>query len=129
VQLALTSPVGKAASKPACNWHSSHTEESGLQVIKEDNAILAILFPYISSSPADVPSITFWTIALSNTTFCNLKANDFVNANLKDIDFSSDNIDDIKLIGKELDGAIISLVQTMDVIKFLGVKIKEEINE
>ena len=95
------------------------------------------MIKYANYSFSDLNLVGFTNCEVENSYFndsefdkilfdnCNLNFTDFHNASLKDIDLSSNNIENIKLEGRELRGSIVSLSQTMDIARFLGILIKD----
>src|SRR5690606_12439037 len=98
----------------------------------EDSRIIYANFAYsnlnlVSFKDCDIQNSYLNDSNVAKVIFdnCSLNLTDFHNTSLKHIDLSNNNIEDIKLEGSELKGAIVSLSQTMDVARFLGIVIKD----
>ena len=56
---------------------------------------------------------------------CDFSKSSFDKCNMTDFDFSSSRIDNIRIDYYSLKGVILNQVQSLSVVKLLGVKIKE----
>lgn len=110
-------------------------ESNFKNVLIEDSISKYINLSFSNFKSVILKNNDFDNASFNNSSFedllieeCNLNESDFSKTKLVNIDLSTDNIENIKLSGEELRGSIISVIQTLDIARFLGVIIKEESN-